>query len=390
LGPFNYGIYSYAIAFVAIFGTIAKLGLDNIVVLNLFYHPEKHAEYMGTAFWLKCSGALVAICTIFAAIRFTDNSSTINTYITIIAFGLIFQSFEVVDFYFQSVVLSKHIAVCKMFLITISSLLKIYFIIINAKLIYFVLMALVDQITLALLYNHIYSKRRPYNFYGFFCSKLAKNMLKDSWPILVSALSVMVYMRIDQIMLKNMIGEREVGLYSVAVKLTEVWYFVPTILTTSIFPALLNAKKHSKALYHRRLQQLYSFFIWSGILVAISVALLADWIVFFLYGPEFKNAGPALSILIWSGIAVGLIVSSARYLVAENLTRYTLERSFLGALLNIFFNLILIPKIGIKGAAYSVVFALFFAGLLYDIFKPKLKRMFVMKLQSVLIWRYIS
>ena len=295
LGPFNYGIYSYAIAFVAIFGTIAKLGLDNIVVLNLFYHPEKHAEYMGTAFWLKCSGALVAICTIFAAVRFTDNSSTINTYIAIIAFGLIFQSFEVVDFYFQSVVLSKHVATCKIFLITISSLLKIYFIIINAKLIYFVSMALVDQITLALLYNHIYSKRRPYNFYRFFCSKLAKNMLKDSWPILVSALSVMVYMRIDQIMIKNMIGEREVGLYSVAVKLTEVWYFVPTILTTSIFPALLNAKKQSKALYHRRLQQLYSFFIWSGILVAISVALLADWIVFFLYGPEFKNAGPVLA-----------------------------------------------------------------------------------------------
>jgi O-antigen/teichoic acid export membrane protein len=385
LGPYFFGIYSYSVAFVALFGTLAKLGLDNIVVRDIVNYPDKTAETIGTAFWLKVGGGLTTICTILAAVVFIEDDPKTGLFIMIVAAGLFFQSFEVVNFYFQAQVLGKYIAACKMVQLMVSSLLKLFLIIIQAELIFFVAVILVDEISLAAMYGFIYSKRRPGKFWQPFHLPTAKRLLKDSWPLLFASFAVVIYMRIDQVMIKALLGQREVGLYSVAVKLSEVWYFVPTIITTSLFPAILNAKKQSDDLYYRRLKQLYALLIWLGIIVALPVSLSAERIVVILYGSAFSQSGSVLTILVWAGIAVGLMVSSGRFLIAENLTKYTLERNLMGALLNVGLNLLLIPKFGIKGAASSSVFAFFFSGLLYDLLKPRLVHMFFMKTGSIFI-----
>jgi Polysaccharide biosynthesis protein. len=126
LGPEKFGLFSYALAFVAIFQGIAKLGLDGILVRDLVREPEKATVYLGTAFWLKLFGAVVTLLFIGLAIQFTGNDATANLYILIIASGLIFQSFEVIDFYFQSKVLAKFVSICKMVQLALSSLIKIF------------------------------------------------------------------------------------------------------------------------------------------------------------------------------------------------------------------------------------------------------------------------
>ena len=355
LGPEQFGIFSYAIAFTSLFNSIAKLGLDGIVVRDLVKEAEKRDIYLGTAFWLKLLGALLMLGIVAIAMQLTSSDPLTNLYILIIASGAIFQSFEVVDFYFQSKVLSKFVSICKMAQLFISSLLKLYFIYTGAELIYFVLVTLLDQVTLALSLYIAYRFQELGSFYGHFNKAIAKQLLKDSWPLIFSGLVIMIYMRIDPIMIKEMLGERDVGLFSAAVRLSEVWYFIPVIISTSLFPSIVNAKKISDKLYDTRLRRLYTFMIWLAIMIALPMTFLSNWLVTLLYGEAYREAGQILMIHIWAGVFVFMGVASSKWFISEGLQRHLTINTVAGAIMNILLNIFLIPKYGIYGAAIATV-----------------------------------
>jgi O-antigen/teichoic acid export membrane protein len=338
---------------------------------------------LGTAFWLKLGGAIVTLGAIAFAVQLTSNDRTTNLYIFIIASGTIFQSFEVIDFYFQSKVLSKFVSLCKMTQLLLSSLLKIYLVLKGANLFWFVVVSLVDQATLAATLYIAYRYQKLGKFYRYFDLATAKQLLKDSWPLIFSSLVVMIYMRIDQIMIKEMLGEREVGIYSTAVRLSEVWYFIPMVITSSLFPAIVSAKKVSAELYYARLQRLYTFMVWMAIGVALPMTFLSDWLVTLLYGMAYKEAGPVLMIHIWAGIFVSLGVASSSWFASENLQRYAFYRTALGAIVNVILNLILIPSLGLIGASIATVIAQSLAALFFDVLTTKTRVLFFMKLKTL-------
>lgn len=355
LGPAQFGIFSYAIAFTALFSSIAKLGLDGIVVRDLVLEPNKRDLYMGTAFWLKLIGSVATLAVMAFTVRFTSNDSATNLYIFIIASGIIFQSFEVVDFYFQSQVLSKFVSVCKLGQLFVSSLLKLYLIFAGAGLFWFVLVSLIDQITLGLSLYLVYRHKEVDEFYRHFDLMTAKRMLLDSWPLIISGFVIMIYMRIDQIMIKEMLGQKEVGLYSAATRISEVWYFIPILLTNSLFPSIVNAKKVNEGLYYARLRRLYMLMVWAAIAIAVPMTFLSNWLVIILFGEAYKDAGQVLMIHIWAGVFVFLGVASGKWLVNEDLQKYSAINTSIGAVVNILLNLLLIPKYGICGAAIATV-----------------------------------
>ncbi|GHX01102.1 colanic acid exporter [Vibrio cholerae] len=366
LGPQQFGLFSYALAFTAIFAGIAKLGLDGIIVRELINHPDKRDAYLGTAFWLKVMGSIIVMLLMAAVIPFTNNDATTNLFIFIIACGLVFQSFEVVEFYFQSQVLAKLISICKIIQLSLSSLIKIYLVITEAELIWFVLVTTFDALSLAICYFSAYRLQKATVFYTCFNFIIAKRLLKDSWPLVFSSIVVMIYMRIDQIMIKQMLGEYEVGIYSAAIRLSEAFYFIPTIITASLFPAILNAKKISHELYMLRMQRLYTMMVWTAIIIAIPITIFSDWIVFVLYGNDYSTSADILMIHVWSGIFVFLTVSSGKYLTSEGLTRKIFYRNLSGMILNVMLNFKMIPLYGGVGAALATLASWFLAGYLYD------------------------
>jgi O-antigen/teichoic acid export membrane protein len=379
LGPEQFGVFSYAVAFAALFSSIAKLGLDSIVVRDLVREPNQRDLYLGTAFWLKLFGAVVMLGVIGITMQLTSSDATTKLYIFVIASGAIFQSFEVVDFYFQSRVLSKFVSICKLTQLLISSLIKLYLIFLGADLIWFVLVSLVDQIILALSLFFAYRYQKLGGFYRHFDRTIAKQLLHDSWPLIFSGLAIMIHIRIDQIMIKEMLGAKEVGLYSAAVRLSELWYFIPVIITNSLFTSIVNAKKENEALYYARLQRLYTLLVWIAIGIALPMTFLSDWLVILLYGEAYRHAGQVLMVHIWSSVFVFMGVAFHKFLLVENLNKKSIHRMILAAVTNIAFNFFLIPAYGITGAAISTLLAHIIANYFYDFFDTSTRSQFKMK-----------
>lgn len=369
LGPEKFGIFSYVLVFVGIFGIISKLGLDSIIVRSLVNYSNRADLYLGTAFWLKFAAGILTLGVIGIAVQVIPNDLKTNLYIFIIASGLLFQQFEVVDFYFQSKALSKYVAVLKIIQLVISCILKFYLIFIHAGLFWFFLASLVDQVLLALSYVFVAWQQRIGIFFKQFKFPMAKEMLSDSWPLLCSGIAIMVYMRIDQIMIKEMLGVKQVGLYSAAVRISESWYFVPSTIATSLFPAILNAKQKSEELYLSMLRQLYNLMAKMAFIVAILMTFFSRFIITLLYGQEFEGASDVLAVHIWTGVFVALGAVRGKWLVSENLQIMSAKTMSIGALMNIALNIVLIPRYGIIGAAIgtviSYVFAVYFSLFFY-------------------------
>lgn len=194
-------------------------------------------------------------------------------------------------------------------------------------------------------------------------------------------------MKIDQVMIKEMLDNKAVGDYAAAVRLSEAWYFIPMVITSSLFPAIINAKKISEELYYKRLQKLYDLMVWMAITIALPMTFLSDWVVNLLYGTKYSEAGNVLIINAWAGIFVFLGIASNKWFMIENLQQFLFYRTFAGAIFNFILNVILIPEIGIQGAAIATLFSQMIAAYLFDFFTDITRKIFFMKTKSLLLIR---
>ena len=386
LGPERFGLLSYALSFVGIFVVLATLGLDEVVVRELIKTPEQREKILGTSFLLKLVGTLLMWAAILFAIPLTENNLQTNILIIIIAFGTVFQAFNVIDLNFQAKVKSKYVVHAQFVQLIISSIVKIILVVNEAPLIWFASIYSLDVIVLAmgLVFAYLYNGDNIFSWKWSF--ETSKYLLHDSWPLILAGVVVSVYMKIDQVMIKEMLGAKEVGLYAAAVKLSEAWYFIPMAIASSLFPAIINAKVYQKEVYYQRLQKLYDLMVWIAIAIALPTTFLSTLVVEFLYGKEYLGSSSVLIIHIWTAVFVFLGVASSKYLLAENFIKKTFYRTFIGALLNIIMNYYLIGIIGIQGAAISTLVSHFFAAYFYDILDKDLRIMFIMKTKSLFFY----
>lgn len=384
LGPKQFGLLSYVISFVGLFSTIATLGLDSVVVRELVSDEKKRNKLISTVFWLKVIGAFIVFIILAIAINFTTSDAYTNTLIFIIASAVFFQSFNVVDMYFQSIVMSKYVVYINVVSLFISSLIKIILIVYGAPLEAFALVIVFDSFILASGFVYCFFKKSTFSIQHLKFNKfLAVSLLKDSWPLVLSGIIISIYMKIDQVMIKEMLNSEAVGQYSAAVKISEAWYFIPIIVASSLFPAIINAKNENKKLYYKRLQSLYRFMIWIAIIVALPMTFLSNWLIDFLYGSAYNEAGTVLSIHIWAVFFAFIGIITDRYLIVENLQKITIITTVIGTIINILLNYILIPKLGIIGASISTVITLFIVDYILLFFIKKTRKIFYLISRSL-------
>lgn len=355
LGPEQFGLFSYAQSFVGLFTAIATLGLDGIVIRELVKDESRRDELIGTAFWLKVIGAFLMLIILAISVKFTSNDIYTNSLMFIIASATIFQSFNVVDMYFQSKVMSKYVVYANIISLFLSSIVKVVLILNEAPLIAFAWVILFDSFVLACGFIYFYFKNNSIFSiqHLVFNKSTALTLLKDSWPLILSGIVISIYMKVDQVMIQNMLDSESVGQYAAAVRLSEAWYFIPMVIASSLFPAIVNAKEQSEELYYKRLQKLFNLMVWMAIVISISMTFFSDWVVNLLYGEQYNQAGSVLIIHIWGGISVAFGIVWSKWIIIENKQKMIIIFHLISMILNIILNLYLIPKIGIIGAGIA-------------------------------------
>lgn len=356
LGPKQFGMFNYAIAFAGMFNVFAKAGLDSIVIRDLVRHPESKDEILGTTFAIKlvCGvGAFLLTVGTVSLVRTDDPRMPLI--VGIIAFGMVFQVFDTVDFWFQSQVQSKYVVYSKNTAYVLVNIAKVILIKTEAPLIAFVIAAFAEialgSIGLAVAY-----RLAQYSFKLWETSfQTAKRLLQESWPNILAGFSIALYMRVDQLMLGSMVGDEAVGIYSVGVRLAELWYFIPLAICSSLNPTIIRAKQESEVVYYDRIQRSLNFLVVIAYLVALGSTYFSKDIIALLYGRNYAAANTILSVYVWAGIFVSLGLVRAIWITIEGLLLFGSITTLLGATINVILNLLLIPRYSGVGAAIATV-----------------------------------
>jgi PST family polysaccharide transporter len=385
LGPAQFGSYNHALAWVALFGVLAGLGLDSLVVRNLVTTPAERHLWLGTASGLKLCGSIAMLVGLNVSVSLTDSSAIVRLLVAISSTGLVFQAFDTVDFWFQSQMQAKLTVYARNSAFALATLLKVLCIQWGAPLQAFAWIATAELATAAvgLFVCYVLSGQDPRAWR--FSINHALNLLRESWPLMLSGFAITIYTRVDQVMLGS---TAEAGTYAAAVRISEVWYMVPVVIANSTFPLIVQSRQIDEALYYRRLQAFFDAMAGLSYLVAIPVTLLSNTLVTLLYGNEYEAAGPVLALHVWTGIFVALGVARSMLTTAEGLTRFAFLATLLGAITNVLLNIFLIPRYGALGAAFATLVSQFMATTLSNMLYARTRLILVMQLKSILLLRF--
>lgn len=360
LGPDQFGILNFAMATVAIASRIAALGLGGgVVVRHLIEDPNAAEEVIGTALMLRLvASLLLMVVTIILAGSVGISQPAV---IAVVALTLPFEAFATLRLLFEARVSSQHVVTATILSTAAGVALTVVAVYQQSGLGIFAILLLVQAVitatALAIAFNRF---GLPLNRLKFKWDR-ALGLVGESWPLILSAAGAILYLKLDQIMLGEMVGMSEVGVYSVAARISEAWYILPTVLGVSIAPRLLELRASNSDKYELRLKQAFRYSFWLGIAIALCVSLVATPLMVLLYGVAYKGAGIILSIHIWTCPLVFIGVILQKWFLAERLLVQSFTRHLLGAVINVALNLWLIPLWGAVGAAVATLISYSFA-----------------------------
>ena len=386
LGPGEYGKLAFTISVMAFFQVVCYLGLDAITVRDISKKTKESYAIIGTVLGLRLivGGGIFVLMMLYVFNHEMDiERKLIFAFVSI---SLIFQSFDTFDLWFQSQSRSKYAVKSKLVSYFISNLSKIAFIYADCSVVFFAFSFALEYFISSMALCYSYTKFKVTGKLKF-SPYMAINLLKESWPFIVSGMSIVIYMRIDQLMIADFLGEIDLGIYSALLPLSASWSFVPMILSISLAPLITKTKLDSEDEYRRYLFYIYKAFFFLGVIVSISIFIFGSFFVEILYGKEYIPGVVALKLHSISNIFLFMGVAQSMWIVNERRSKLSLLKTFTGAIVCIVSNAILIPAFGIKGAAISAILAQATSAVLSNIlFAPEAFRM---QFFSIVRMRYV-
>lgn len=376
LGKEDFGSINYSLAYILIFTTASNLGIDNIIINEIIKNRKGTGRLIGTTIFLRFISSVLSIFFLFLIINFMDAHSVTVRIITLIqSISLVFIVFNSIEYWFQSNLQSKYIVISKSVAFTIISSWRLIAIFFGKSVYFFAFTTVIEAVVVSLFMIVFYVKFKGPRLQVSF--KTAKHLLSKSYHFFVAGLLIMVYTQIDKIMLGQMSDVATVGIYSAAMTISSLWVFIPLALIESARPLIMASKSESETSYIRKYKQLYCSIIWISIGASVVITLLSKPIILVIYGQQFIDSVYILTILIWSRIFSLIGSTRAIWLTVENLGKFQVIFVGIGALLNMGFNMLLIPQYGAIGAAVATliteIISTFFAVLLFKQTRPLFK-----------------
>lgn len=354
LGPSNYGTMNYAASYISFFTIFSALGLEGIVVKEMINNRSNEGEILGTSIFLRFMAgilSMISVCLIVCFLNPKDNILLIVVFLQ--SFVLPFNAFNIIDTWYQSKLNSKISTLIKCISYTFMSLYKIILLVTGKSVEWFAFSTSLDSLLIAIMFVLMYRKQGIKQLCIDF--KLPKILLNQSYHLIISYMMAVLYSQMDRIMIGKMIGQTEVGYYTAAATICNMWVFIPQAFVNSARPIIMGLKGKDEDIYQRRLKQLLAFVFWVGVAFSIAITIMSGLIVNILYGKQYIMAKGPLVIIIWSTIFSSLSYPRSIWMICENKQKYTKYILIWGVLVNLVLNYFGIKKFGINGAAIATL-----------------------------------
>lgn len=386
LGPEQYGVLSYAISVTGIFSVTGHLGLVGLLSREIVKKNSDQNQLLGTSFALKFFGSIIGILFLILYAFFVEKNQNVEFWVLlIVASSLLFKSVDVIVIWFQAHLQAKLIAIAQITTLLFSSILKIAMVLCGANLLFFAFSVPLQTFFLAFFLIILFNRKSgfPIAKWSFSLSK-ARELLSSSQFIFLASILATIYLKIDQVMIKWLVGTEEVGIYAIAATLSEVWYFVPTAIVTSLFPKFIQLKKNDPKWYHYRLQQTFELLFYSSLAVALLITFVSEPVILLFFGDKYRMSISILNIHIWASLFIFMRAAFSQWLIIENALSFSLITQGCGALANVGLNLLLIPKYGGRGAAIATLLSYAIASYFSLLLFSKTRIIFWMMTKAIL------
>ena len=355
LGAEGFGILSFALAFTGMFGVFADLGLQPLTIREIARNTELTGKYLGNIAAIKSILGIITFILIVIAINLMNYPAETVYVVYLIAFSVlmgsfnnmfysIYQGHEKMEYFGIGNILNSSLMLLGVFI-------AMYF---GFNVEGFAYVYLISGIVV-LLYNLIISTWKFVKPKIEIDLKFWKELLKESLPFALIGFFVVIYFRIDSIMLSYMKGDEIVGYYSASYRLIDsLSSLIPIIIYSVMFPVMskyLNSLDDLKKVWIKAFN--LSFII--GLITTIFVVVFAKYIILIIYGSSYLPSIVVLKILIWAFFIICISSITSGLLNAINKQRLVTFGASIGAIINVILNLILIPRYSMEGAALATV-----------------------------------
>ena len=381
LGPSDYGLINYCASVITIFTTLAGLGLENLIVSEIIKNPDREGGYLGTALVMRLASSFISYPLILALIAALNPGN--NTLLLVAAFqalGMVFQSYDVLVYWFRLKLKMKYVSVALICAITVASLLRVLLLVNKATVEWFALAISVQAFVAGLLITAFFLTKKDVRLKVK--SNDAKALLRISYNCIISSMSIVIYMEADKIILENMTDSAHVGIYSAAVLMATCWQFIPNALIDSSRPVILEKRKISYEEYIDQFKLIMGGVNLMSFVFALLMTCLGWVVIYVIYGIEYIGAFIPLIILSWASFIGVSGYTRTIWITGESLYKYEKYYAVSAAILNIVLDIVFIWKFGIVGAAVATLITYVYEVLIVPLFFKETKAFTRMYFQS--------
>jgi polysaccharide transporter, PST family len=389
LGPESFGLLSYAQSVFGLLVPLVTLGLPSILVREFSTAPEWRS-ILATAITYQIPVAVGVGALGFGLVGATRgwDEQAVLTALVLAPFPLLALG-QTIRSYFEASQRSGVIFAAGVGGALAGAAVKVCGVVLGADVWLIAAGTTVETIVGLALLSRSVPGRHTFGALRRHASRVAgQPLIREGWPLLIAAAAVIVYMRIDIVMLGLIAGDRQAGLYSVVVRLSEVWYFVPVAALAAVRPALTRlyeaGREHD---YHRYLSNFMAASAAMSYLAVLAILLGGGWLLGLLFGSAFEESSPVLRIHILAAPFVFLGVAADPWFIDRQMGREIMKRSIAGTVVNVSLNVVLIPSFGASGAAIATLVSYAFSGVLLNAVLRPTRTIFLMQLRALALIR---
>ena len=366
LGADGFGILMYCYAIASVFLFLNNFGLSSLLVKWIAEDSSNTRAYLSKAACIRCAAALLCVVlTNLSGLWLLDEAN--RTLLLVISLYHLLMPVSVIEWYFQAVGRATLSAYGLIAGSVVGFLVRLVALVLGADIVWLGAAYTIELLVVAIVYFLIW-KYKAISLKQSASDIQVRNMVREALPLLISGAVIMLYMRIDQLMLGYMRGPSEVGVYTAAVRLSEAWYFIGITLLGVYFPKFIELRASlGVTSYMKSVSKIGRIMFWGGVFLAVVTTALSEIIVSIFYGGTLDAASTVLCITIWAVPFVNLGGIMAKNYMLHNEAKPLVYRSVFALFVNVACNYMLIPLYGAVGAAVGLLLSQLCIGLLFSL-----------------------